>query len=172
MRITSLFAFLVVVVVLPITPAYAVGHHSHAPTTAHADASEKGHGPQGTAVIPHTPRAHWSAPAAERKRANPIAMSREGLLEAGELYRENCTACHGAEGQGDGPLAKDLEHEPANLFAMAPHHSDGDLRWKIAKGRGEMPGWEDVFTDEQIWMLVYFMKSLPAYHFAKRSDEQ
>ena len=99
-------------------------------------------------------------------------MSREGLLEASELFRENCAACHGAEGHGNGPLAKDLEHEPANLFAMAPSHSDGDLRWKIAKGRGEMPGWEGVFSEEQIWMLVHYMKSLPAYHFAKRSDEQ
>ena len=51
---------------------------------------------------------------------------------------------------------------------MAPHHSDGDLHWKIAKGRGEMPGWEEVLSEEQIWMLVHYMKSLPAYFLANR----
>ena len=170
MRITSLFSVLVVGAVLAVTPAYAVGHHAHTPAKSHAGDREKPHGELGVVTTPTTSNSHWSAPAAERKRANPVAMSQEGLLEAGDLFRENCVACHGTEGLGNGPLAKELEHEPANLFAMAPRHADGDLYWKVAKGRGEMPGWDEVLSDDQIWMLVHYMKSLPAYHFAKKPD--
>lgn len=54
---------------------------------------------------------------------------------------------------------------------MAPNHSDGDLHWKVAKGRGDMPGWEEVFSDEQIWMLVHYMKSLPAYHVVENKHK-
>jgi mono/diheme cytochrome c family protein len=172
MRITSLISLLVVGVFLAVTPAYAVGHHGHTLAAGHVADQGKPHGEHGAATIPTPPNSHWSAPAAERKRENPVAMSPEGLMEAGELFRENCAACRGTEGLGNGPLAKELEHSPANLFAMAPRHADGDLHWKVAKGRGEMPGWDEVLSDAQIWMLVHYMKSLPAYHIAKRPDAQ
>jgi len=35
------------------------------------------------------------------------------------LYRQNCVACHGASGAGDGPLAADLPVPPANLRGLA-----------------------------------------------------
>ncbi|NNE85467.1 MAG: cytochrome c [Alphaproteobacteria bacterium] len=128
----------------------------------------------GTHASPtqHAPASHWSAPAAEKVQSNPVAMSSEGLMEAGKIYRDNCAGCHGAEGLGDGPVAKDLDGAPANIFAMAQSHSDGDLRWKIAQGRGEMPGWQDVLSDTQIWSLVHYIKTLPAFHVADRPEHR
>ena len=35
------------------------------------------------------------------------------------LYAANCAACHGAEGRGDGPAAKDLDPAPANFHDAA-----------------------------------------------------
>lgn len=35
---------------------------------------------------------------------------------AKQLYVENCIACHGAQGRGDGPLSKTLEPLPTNFF--------------------------------------------------------
>ncbi|MFT7596697.1 MAG: mono/diheme cytochrome c family protein [Paracoccaceae bacterium] len=35
------------------------------------------------------------------------------------LYRQNCGACHGKTGAGDGPLAADLPVRPANLRLLA-----------------------------------------------------
>ena len=99
-------------------------------------------------------------------------MNHRGLLEASQLYHEHCAACHGSEGHGNGSLAKELESKPANLYAMTQHYSEGDLHWKVAKGRGEMPGWEKAFSQEQIWMLVHYMKSLPAYYLVKRPEER
>lgn len=131
-----------------------------------------GHGTQAKGPSGHASVGHWSAPAAEKARSNPVPISRDGLMAAAEIYRENCAVCHGAEGQGDGPAAADLDHAPANLFAMAQSHADGDLRWKIATGRGEMPGWAEVLSDEQIWMLVHYMKTLPAFHVAKRAGDR
>lgn len=80
-------------------------------------------------------------------------------------------ACHGPQGQGDGPLANDLKTKPANLFAMAPNHADGELHWKVATGRGDMPGWADVLSDAQIWNLVHYMKTLPAYELAQDEED-
>lgn len=35
------------------------------------------------------------------------------------LYMENCAACHGDEGRGDGPAAAGLAQKPANLRQIA-----------------------------------------------------
>ena len=39
-----------------------------------------------------------------------------------------------------GANAKNMVPKPSNLAAMAGHHSDGDMAWKIKKGKGPMPG--------------------------------
>jgi mono/diheme cytochrome c family protein len=36
-----------------------------------------------------------------------------------ELFAANCAACHGAEAQGNGPMAEVLEVKPADLTALA-----------------------------------------------------
>ena len=162
---------LAVFIITPITSAHAA-HHRDGATATHDHGGANAHEAPHHTGAAHTPGGHWSAPATEQTRVNPLPLRVEGLISAGEIYRQNCAACHGAAGQGDGPLAKDLERAPANLMAMAPHHSEGDLRWKVAKGRGEMPGWEETLSDEQIWHLVHYMKTLPAYHQSEHVGHQ
>ena len=41
------------------------------------------------------------------------------LPDGKRLYTENCAACHGAKGQGDGELAKHLFKPPADLTALS-----------------------------------------------------
>ena len=38
--------------------------------------------------------------------------------------------------------------------------SGGDIAWKIANGRGPMPGWKKIITKEDIWHLTNFIQSL------------
>jgi mono/diheme cytochrome c family protein len=103
---------------------------------------------------------HWAAPSEERDRINPIPLSNESVLHGQTLYIQNCTDCHGINADGMGPDAEDMEPKPSNLEAMAGHHSDGDMAWKIKKGRGPMPAWEDILSKEQIWNLVNFIQNL------------
>ena len=174
MRSVSFFSWLIFALVISVSSAQAANHnHRHDTSTkAHGHIAAGGKSQHESAATPHAPQVHWSAPAAEKARANPVPLTHAGLIEASELYRDNCAACHGGDGRGMGPHAEDLRTPPANLFAMAPVHADGDLRWKIAKGRGEMPGWEEVFSDDQIWKLVHYMKSLPAYHLVQNFEAQ
>lgn len=106
------------------------------------------------------PMHHWAAPSEERNRSNPIPLSKESVLLGQTLYLQNCTNCHGAKADGMGPNAEDMEPKPSNLAAMAGHHSDGDMAWKIKKGRGTMPAWENILSEEQVWDLVNFIQNL------------
>ena len=105
---------------------------------------------------------HWSAPAAAAKRRNPVPATAASLDQGRQLFKQNCIACHGAEGRGDGPAAASLKPHPADLAMMAGHHPDGDLAWKIANGRGAMPAWNKTLSEDQIWMLVSYIKTLSA----------
>ena len=103
---------------------------------------------------------HWSAPAAAAKRRNPVPTNPASREQGRQLFKQNCIVCHGAEGRGDGPAAASLKPQPADLAVMAGHHPDGDLAWKIANGRGAMPAWKATLSEDQIWRLVNYIKTL------------
>lgn len=105
--------------------------------------------------------AHWSAPPDAAKRRNPIRSNGASVEEGKQLFQKYCVSCHGPAGHGDGPAAASLNPRPADLATMAGHHPEGDLAWKIANGRGAMPPWKGTLSDNQIWILVNHIRSLP-----------
>lgn len=106
-------------------------------------------------------------------------------LEQGRrLYSQNCAACHGETGGGDGVFADDLAttgqasmqtmtgsmdmsmQTPANfsnpqrMLGASPALLQGKiLRGGMGTG---MPMWGDIFTDEQLWNLVAYLYT---FHF-------
>ncbi len=106
---------------------------------------------------------HWTAPQEEKLRINPIPLTDESILRGKNLYTKDCTGCHGVKGDGKGPDASYITPRPSNLKAMAGHHRDGGLSWKIRKGKGAMPAWEELFSEEQIWDLVNYIQSLKSF---------
>lgn len=103
---------------------------------------------------------HWEAPAKEAARENPVAADKASIERGMKLYRTHCASCHGEQGHGDGPAGEKLEPRPTDLSHVSGHHSDGELAWKIATGRGAMPGWKNVLTEAQIWDVVNYIKTL------------
>lgn len=106
----------------------------------------------------HHEDAHWAAPADAAHRTNPVPPSEQSVSNGRQIYQTNCASCHGAEGEGDGPAGKALKPPAANLKVMAPQHSDGDLAWKIAEGRGAMPPWKGTLSENDIWDVVNYIK--------------
>ena len=102
----------------------------------------------------------WMAPEKMAQRKNPVKVTSESIQQGKNLYQEHCALCHGSDGLGDGPAAQGLKQKPSNLVAMSGMHVDGDVAWKIAEGRGAMPGWKERLSEEQIWNLVNFIQSL------------
>lgn len=89
--------------------------------------------------------------------ANPFEGNRDAIARGAQIFvAYNCIDCHGADGSG----------------AMGPSFQDG--RWRfggsasavfesIYQGRPEgMPAWGGRISEEQIWMLVAYVRSLPA----------
>ena len=79
------------------------------------------------------------------------------------IYADRCARCHGERGAGDGPDASLYKPLPASLTDdQTRQTSDGELFWKISKGRRPMPGYESELTAEQRWQLVNLLRSFAA----------
>ncbi len=105
----------------------------------------------------------------------------EALANGKKLYSQNCAACHGENGAGDGIFADDLvkagelsrqnmagipemaRQRPANftdprrMLGASPALLQGKiLRGGMGTG---MPMWGSIFTEKQIWDLIDYIYS-------------
>ncbi|MXY45294.1 MAG: c-type cytochrome [Dehalococcoidia bacterium] len=93
---------------------------------------------------------------------NPFPPNPESLAIGDRVYTEACTSCHGVQGRGDGPAAVGLDPPPANLIVHVPLHPDRILFEFISDGISgtAMVGLADRYTDEEIWHVINYIKTL------------
>lgn len=127
------------------TPLFAEGDHAH----KHSKPDHKNHG-----------GAHWASPKEAAARINPVKSNEASIARGAKSYAALCVSCHGKQALGDGAAGASLNPKPTNLKAMSGRHSDGDFAWKITNGRGAMPTWKFVLSENQIWDLVNFIQDL------------
>lgn len=83
------------------------------------------------------------------------------------IYTQNCAACHGLEGRGNGPNAITLEKKPPNLTRdYYKQYPDEQWFYRISEGvtGTRMPRFGEILTEEQRWYLVAYLKTLPKEH--------
>jgi mono/diheme cytochrome c family protein len=103
----------------------------------------------------------WVAPADADKMNSPVEGNPAVLAEAKTLYTANCSPCHGDKGRGDGAAAPGLNPKPADHTSEAVQkQTDGAIFWKLSEGRAPMPGYKKIFTDQQRWELVAYIRTL------------
>ena len=104
---------------------------------------------------------NWLAPKEANDLKNPIAGNAADLASAKSLYIANCGPCHGDKGKGDGVAAAGLNPKPADhTSASVQAETDGALFWKLSEGRAPMPGYKKIFSDQQRWQLIAFIRTL------------
>ncbi len=89
------------------------------------------------------------------QKLNPYTGKPEAIAEGQELYKKfNCYACHGmAGGGGMGPNLTDEAWQTGD-------GSDANLQTQIKEGKGTMPPFKTLLTDDQVWKLIAFVRSL------------
>lgn len=79
--------------------------------------------------------------------------------EGKEIYTKHCLQCHGPEGKGDGPVAKKYGVKAANLWRASKTLTNHTILIQVAEGRGDMPRWIDVLTEEEVWALTHYINT-------------
>lgn len=104
---------------------------------------------------------NWVAPKEADNVKNPLAGNTNVLANAKARYVGYCAPCHGDKGRGDGPAASGLNPKPADHTSSAVQsETDGALFWKLSEGRNPMPAYKKVFTDQERWELITYIRTL------------
>ena len=94
---------------------------------------------------------------------NPVPADATSLARGAELFHINCTACHGEDGKGTGPVSAFLKpKKPSDLTSPAIQFlSDGAIFMVITNGRpGAMPALNENLTVRERWDIVNFIRTL------------
>lgn len=91
---------------------------------------------------------------------NPFGA--EAAAAGAEIFKANCELCHGPQGHGDGIAGQSLEPKPRNLADLQATVGDDFLFWRIHEGKPgtSMVAWKGILSDEQIWQIVSFIRTL------------
>jgi len=106
---------------------------------------------------------------ARTTRASAPAQAVDGKA----IYAQRCEVCHGAEGDGNGPAAANLDPKPRDFrrgwykirtTTSGQLPTDDDLVQIIANGMPgtTMPAWKGVLGDDEIRAVAAFIKSFAA----------
>jgi len=107
---------------------------------------------------------------------NPVAVSDESLATGETMYNTYCTPCHG-DGIEAGAVGQAGRF--AGVVALAgdagvlKNRSDGYVYMTILNGGAIMPTYGWAMSDEEIWSLVNYSRTLPnsAYNVPAPADE-
>jgi len=103
----------------------------------------------------------WDAPANFKTMKNPVATGAASTKAGLTLYTKNCASCHGKTGIGDGVKARALKTFPGDFSKDAyQKQTDGEHFYKSKFGRDEMPKYEGKLSDDDIWNIVNYMRTL------------
>jgi mono/diheme cytochrome c family protein len=106
---------------------------------------------------------------------NPVASTPQSLAAGKQSYTKSCGSCHGLSGTGGEPPEESLDPgpPPPNLVDGSWDHgsTDGEIFANIKSGipntnpeyslnKKYMEPWGDRLTDQEIWNIVNFIRSL------------
>jgi len=92
--------------------------------------------------------------------ANPIAATDASIARGKTMYAVFCVPCHGAGGNGDGPVAKKLPLPPMNLTNdfIQKEAFDNWIFAMISFGGRVMPAYAHDLSIEERWDIVNYVR--------------
>ena len=100
----------------------------------------------------------------ETYRRTPVPFDTISIANGSTLFAENCVACHGLQGKGNGVLAKTFAKPPVDMLTE-PHtakHTAGDFFHWLTYGIPDtgMPVFADKLSEEERWDVVNFLHAM------------
>jgi mono/diheme cytochrome c family protein len=105
-----------------------------------------------------------------RALTSPLPNSLKIVEQGKALYqgKGGCFNCHGKEGDGNGPLAAQLNPSPRNFrhHGFWRHRTEGEIFWVVKNGSAgtSMVGFAGQLTDEEMWSLIQYLRSFAGEH--------
>lgn len=97
---------------------------------------------------------------------NPIARNQLTLERGKRLFEVNCSMCHGMDAKADTHVADHFKKAgatpPIDLTRPETQRlQDGVIFWTITNGRGNMPSFKNLLSEDDRWSIALHIRNLP-----------
>ena len=83
-----------------------------------------------------------------------LSTSSEVIQQGSEIYSQQCSPCHGADGTGELLGSADFTNL-REMDSLAPR----DLYLTVTQGRGSMPAWQSLLGQDERWAVIDFIRT-------------
>jgi len=91
---------------------------------------------------------------------NPEVSTEENLQRGKFVYENFCLSCHGAGGDGDGPLIPKYPNPPSVYSTRLKDMPDGRMFHVVTLGRRDMPAHGAQIEAADRWRLILYVREL------------
>ena len=106
-------------------------------------------------------QSEWRVSEEKQNEKNPTSFTEESIKSGKGIYTMRCQSCHGEPTKNNGlplvPKPTDLSEQ-----AFLNSNTDGSIFHKLKDGKGTMPSFDAVLSDEEIWQVVNYIRSFDA----------
>ncbi|MCC6877251.1 MAG: cytochrome c [Sandaracinaceae bacterium] len=115
--------------------------------------------PQGFTPVHYAPGAEEAA-AAGQELTNPFEPTEEVLARGRFAFETWCAVCHGARGNGDGPVVPPFPPPPNLSSDRTRGLPDGHIYHIITRGQGLMPSYSTQVREDDRWKIIHYIRQL------------
>jgi mono/diheme cytochrome c family protein len=108
----------------------------------------------------HYTKSEADAERAGRELVNPYASTPDVIERGRTSYETFCKVCHGARGEGDGPLVPLIPSPPSYSSDRVRAMPAGRLFHVITYGSGRMPSYASQLPADDRWSIVAYVQTL------------
>ncbi len=100
------------------------------------------------------------------------AENSEAVFASGKkLYTANCAHCHGAKGDGNGPMMESGAFTGVPDYGDKKQLSNGQLFYSIYYGKGAMGSHASIVNKKEIWTLVHYIRRFQDPTYGTATDD-
>jgi mono/diheme cytochrome c family protein/cbb3-type cytochrome oxidase cytochrome c subunit len=100
----------------------------------------------------------------EYDKTDPLPVTVDNIDAGKRIWTRECAVCHGDAAAGEGIYRQGIEPVPPSFASLADYadFTDGDYFWRISEGVpwSAMPTWKVLYTEEQRWQLVQYIRTM------------
>ena len=102
---------------------------------------------------------------AGKKLHNPLPRTKDVLNQGRALFNVYCIVCHGAGGEGDGPVTQapsgnSFPRPPSLVSDKIRDYPDGRLFHIMTEGQNLMPKYASQVEPEERWAIAHYIRVL------------
>lgn len=92
---------------------------------------------------------------------NPLPFTERNVQHGKEIYDIYCAICHGAKGDGNGPLAAREKMMGIPAFDDENRNmTEGDIYWVVYYGLNNMGSYAPQTTNKERWQMIHYVQTL------------